>query len=156
MRFPDVKTGRSTETAQALSKGSRSLFCVLIPSLVSAHAFTRCLVLWSEPLSTGVEDILSMEQKSVRGGVDNATPRHGDVEYGAAARDWGAQGFHLVALKGAALVVLVWEKYNMVVLGGSAAGGYAGQPLRACCASFAKGLAPPALCRWSRGPGVCP
>ena len=43
MRFPDVKTDRSTETAQALSKGSRSLFCVLIPILVCALSFARCL-----------------------------------------------------------------------------------------------------------------
>ena len=29
---------------------------------------------------------------------------------------------------------------------GNAAGKYAGQPLKASCASYAKGLAPPALC----------
>ena len=38
---------------------------------------------------------------------------------------------------------------------GSAAGGYGGQPLKAGGAAQ-PGAALPALCLWSRGPGICP
>ena len=37
-----------------------------------------------------------------------------------------------------------------IIVQGTGAGKYASQLLKASCASYAKGLAPPALCRWCR------